>query len=352
MEAHVSEEKKRSVDEIAKLILEYPIIGAVNVENLPTAQLQKMRGQLRGNVVLRIAKRRLIKLAIEKVKTEKKGIEALEPQLIGMPALLFTKDNPFALFGNLKKNKSKAAAKPGQTAPADIVIEAGPTPFSPGPIISELTMAGLKTGVEGGKVAIKMEKVVVKKGDVIDAKMAGLLVKFGKEPMEIGLDLVAAYENGMVFNKDVLDFDADKFMINVSEGARYAINLAIEIGFPTKETIEIMISKAYLESKALAAEQKIEVDAKQSEKKEEVKAEGAKETKPDEVKEAKAETKEIKEEKTEPKHEIKEKKTSDEVLKTEEVKDKDYKEKKDQKEVEGIVEKLKKGEFDRSKKYA
>ncbi|MDO8740658.1 MAG: 50S ribosomal protein L10 [Candidatus Woesearchaeota archaeon] len=344
MEAHVSDDKKKIVDELAKLILEYPIIGAVNVENLPTAQLQKMRGQMRGNVVLRIAKRRLIKLAIEKVKTEKKGIEALEQQLIGMPALLFTKDNPFSLFGNLKKNKSKAAAKPGQTAPADIVIEAGPTPFSPGPIISELTMAGLKTGVEGGKVAIKLEKVVVKKGQVIDAKMASLLSKFGKEPMEIGLDLVAAYENGIVFNKDVLNFDEEKFMIDVSEGARYAINLAIEIGFPTKETIEIMISKAYLESKALAAEQKIEVDAKPSEKKEKI--EEAEETKKHE------EVKEAKEEKIETKQEVKDEKTSDEVLKTEEVKDKDYKEKKDQKEVADIVEKLKKGEFDRSKKYA
>lgn len=346
MEAHVSEQKKQAVDDLAKLILEYPIIGAVNVENLPTAQLQKMRGQLRGKVVLRIAKRRLIKLAIEKIKTEKKGIEALEQQLIGMPALLFTKDNPFSLFGNLKKNKSRAAAKPGQTAPADIVIEAGPTPFAPGPIISELTLAGLKTGVEGGKVAIKQEKVVVKKGEIIDAKMAALLSKFGKEPMEIGLDLVAAYENGMVFNKDVLNFDEEKFIINIGEGSMYAINLAIEIGFPTKETIEIMISKAYLESKALAAEQKIEIN-------EEKPKEEAKEIKkPEEAKESKSELKEIKEEKTEIKHEIKEKKTSEEVLKTEEVKDKDYKEKKDQKEVEDIVEKLKKGEFDRSKKYA
>lgn len=334
MEAHVSEQKKKIVNDLAKLIAEYPIIGAVNVENLPTAQLQKIREQLRGNVVLRIAKRRLIKLTIEKVKNEKRDIKALEQYLIGMPALLFTKDNPFALFRNLKKNKSKAPAKPGQIAPCDIVIEAGPTPFAPGPIISELSAAGLKTGVEGGKVAIKQEKVVVRKGEVINAKMAGLLSKFGKEPMEIGLDLVAAYEDGMIFNKDVLNFDEEKFMCNVTEGAMHAINLAVEIGFPTKGTIEIMIAKAYLESRALASEQKIELGkpAEKAEKKTEIdNAEKSEETK-----EAKAEIKD----------------ESAEMLKAEELKDKKYKEKKEQKEVEDIVKNLKKSEFDKNKKNA
>ena len=36
---------------------------------------------------------------------KKENITDLEQYLRGMPALLFTKDNPFALFSTLKKNK-------------------------------------------------------------------------------------------------------------------------------------------------------------------------------------------------------------------------------------------------------
>ena len=89
--------KKETVKKIVDLIKKYTIIGSVNMENLPAAQLQKMKAQLRDKVEMFMTKRRLMKLAIEKVKGEKAGIEKIEEHLKGMPALLFTNENPFAL---------------------------------------------------------------------------------------------------------------------------------------------------------------------------------------------------------------------------------------------------------------
>ena len=161
---HIPEAKKRNVTDFAQLMDQYPIVGAVNIENLPAPQLQKMREQLRAkNIVLKMTKRRLIKMAIEKVKGKKQGIEHLEAKLEGMPAMIFSKESPFKLFKFLQKNKSNAPAKPGQTAPADIKISAGPTPFAPGPIIGELGALKIKSGVEGGKVVIKQDSIIVKK---------------------------------------------------------------------------------------------------------------------------------------------------------------------------------------------
>ena len=102
VEARVSEYKKKVVDEFFKLIKEYPIIAAVNLEMMPAPQLQVMRGKLRGKVVMRMSKRRLMKIAIEKAKTDKKDIEKLEPYLKGMPALLFTKESPFKLKSSVR----------------------------------------------------------------------------------------------------------------------------------------------------------------------------------------------------------------------------------------------------------
>ena len=142
--AHVAEYKKRIVQEIIDLANQYPIIGLVNMENLPAPQLQKMRAQLRDKIKFAMTKKRLIKLALEQAKNSKKGIEKLEDYFTGMPALIFTKENPFRLYNMLKKNNSPAPAKAGQIAPRDIIVPAGPTSFAPGPIIGELGQIGLK----------------------------------------------------------------------------------------------------------------------------------------------------------------------------------------------------------------
>ncbi|MBW3003215.1 50S ribosomal protein L10 [Candidatus Woesearchaeota archaeon] len=259
--ARVAEYKKTVVQEFVKLMEQYPIIGAVNMEGLPTAQLQNMRAQLRDKVVLRMTKRRLMKIIFDKIKDKKPGIEALTEHLKGMPALLFTKENPFKLFKTLEKNKSSAPAKAGQIAPKDVVVKAGATPFAPGPVIGELGALGIKSGVEGGKIAIKEDKVVAKEGDVISSNLASILTRLGIQPMEIGLDLVAVYEDGTIYTKDVLRIDETEFMDKILNSHRYAFNLAFEIGYPTKDNIEVFIQKAFRDSKGLALEQNILADA-------------------------------------------------------------------------------------------
>ncbi|PIN86559.1 50S ribosomal protein L10 [Candidatus Woesearchaeota archaeon CG10_big_fil_rev_8_21_14_0_10_44_13] len=259
--AHVAQYKKEDVKEFERLIAEYPIIAAVNMENMPAPQLQRMRSLLREKVVLRMSKRRMMKIAIESMKDKKKGIEQLIPCMKGMPALIFTKDNPFSLYNTISKNKSPAPAKAGQTAPKDIIVKASVTPFAPGPVIGELGAVGIKTGVEGGKVAIKADSVVVKEGQVIKPNVASILARLGIEPMEIGLDIVAVYEDGMIYKKDVLAIDEEEFKARIAEAGQWAFNLAIEAGILNKDTTEFMIQKAFRDSKAVAIEGNILADA-------------------------------------------------------------------------------------------
>ncbi len=258
--AHVAESKKKIVKEFCDLVNSYPVIGVVDMENLPTAQLQKMRGQLRGKVVIRMTKRRFMNIVLDKVKDNKKGIEEMKNYLTGMPALLFTKDDPFKLAKTLKRSMSTAPAKQGQVAPKDIIVSAGPTPFSPGPVISELASAGIKTGIENGKIVVKSDAVVVKKGNKVSAAIAGILVRLGVEPMNVGLNLIAVYDNGTIFTRDVLNIDEEEFIKKIKISYNSAIGLALELSFLTKETTEIMIAKAFREAKSLALSQNIMAD--------------------------------------------------------------------------------------------
>ena len=228
------------------------------MENLPAKQLHNMRVQLRDSVLIRMTKRRLLTVAIENSK--KDGIKELIPHLKGMPALLFTNASPFTLFKTLKKNKSKTGIKGGQIAPNDIVVPAGPTSFAPGPVIGEMGSVGIKAGIDAGKVAVKADSLVAKKGDEVSSLLAGLLTRLGIEPMEIGLDLTAVCENGGILTKAVLDIDEDQYISDVTTAASWAFNLAVNTAFLTEETTPVLIQKAFADAKALAIGEDILTD--------------------------------------------------------------------------------------------
>src|SRR3989344_5198985 len=131
--AHVAESKKQEVTQFVDLLRDSPIVGIVDLERLPAPQLAKMRKQLRGDVHIRLTKKRLLKLAIEQMKGDKTGVEQMLQYLGGIPAVLFAKENPFKLYKTLQRSKSPAPWKAGQKATRELMVPAGPTPFAPGP---------------------------------------------------------------------------------------------------------------------------------------------------------------------------------------------------------------------------
>ena len=249
----VSAQKKQLVQGLINDIKQNPIIGVVNLQNLPAQQLQKMRSMLkRKGVKLAMARKNLLLRSLS--ESGKKNIAQLSEKVKGMPALLFTKENPFALSALIEKNKSEAPAKAGQEAPKDIIVKAGPTNFAPGPIISELAAVGIKTKVDAGKLAILVDTKVAKEGDIISAKLAETLKRLDIKPMEIGLNLVAVWENGLVFDSKHLHIDEAEYFNNITKAASWAFNLAVEAAYPSKETAEVLLQKAFREAKAVGVE--------------------------------------------------------------------------------------------------
>lgn len=258
MKAHISDKKKTELALLVKLIEGSEKLALLDLTSLPSPQFQKIRKKLKANLDIRVTKKRLIKLAIEKLKEKKPGIEKLLPHLkISMPALLFTKEDPFKLCKLLDKNKSAAPAKPGQIAPKDITIPAGPTSFPPGPIIGELGQAGIKASLVDGKVTIKEDAVIIKKGEEFSQKQADLAARFGIEPMEIGLNLTVLYDNGQIFTREVLTIDEFVYMNNIKTAFQEAFNLSVFAIIPTKDNIKLLIQKANSAATALADSQDI-----------------------------------------------------------------------------------------------
>jgi large subunit ribosomal protein L10 len=256
--AKIGGNKKEEVKSIQKLFKEYPLVGLVNLENLPALQYMRMKHKLKKNVVFKMSKKSVIKKAIEGL--DMPNLDKFRDAMRGMPVLLFTKENPFSLAKTIKENKSNAAAKAGQTSPNDIVVPAGPTDFPAGPMIGEFGALGIKTEVKEGKIAIREDSLILKEGDVIDDKRAGLLAKLGIEPMEIGLNLLLTYEKGEIIPKEVLNVDSQDYINMIKQNFNESINLAVKIGFISKESVEITIKKLQLEAQAVASKVGIDMD--------------------------------------------------------------------------------------------
>ncbi len=246
----VSEKKKLAVEELKGELGKYPVIGMLDMFNLPAKQLQEIRDKLRGKAVIKMVRKNVMKLAIEGVKV--KGLEKLEKEIRNQPALLLSEVNPFELARIIESSKSSAPAKPGDIATRNIVVKAGPTTIKPGPVIGELQRVKLPAGVEGDRIVVKKDTVVVKEGEEITKPLADVLMKLGVEPVEISLNLIAVCDRGTIYRKEVLFIPAEKYEGDLINAYRNAFNLALNIGLLTSDTLPLLISKAHHEAVLLA----------------------------------------------------------------------------------------------------
>ena len=102
---------------------------------------------------------------------------------------------------------------------------------------------------------------MVKKGEKISKDVADLLLKLGIKPMYIRLKFNSAWENGMLFNEDVLSFDVGGYISRLERASSNAFKLSVGLPYPTKENISMLVSRAFNEAKTLAKEKDIFVDA-------------------------------------------------------------------------------------------
>ena len=228
------------------------MIGLVNVEGVGARQLSGIRESLRGSATMMMARNTLMIRALEVAK--KKGINDLIEHVKGPVAFMFSNQDPFVLTKFLGENKAAAPAKGGQIAPKDIIVPAMNTGVAPGPFISELAALKIPARVKGGVIHITDDTVAVKAGDVISNAMAQMLTRLGIEPMELQLKLIAAYADGAVVIGDSLEIDLGGLLSQVIAGHQYAVNLSINIGYPTVETMPMLLAKASFEAKRLTME--------------------------------------------------------------------------------------------------
>ncbi len=242
-------QKLETVKNVGKKLSQYKIVAVASISGLKSRQFNAIKKKLRGQAELIVARKTLLQKAIDKSKPEVKGLEA---HMTGAEILVLSNLDAFKLYKLFKQNKTKTAAKAGAIAPADIVIPAGETNLAPGPVLTELKQAKLDAKIQGPKIVITKDAVVAKAGQPISPQVASVLSKLGIEPLEVGIELQAAFEEGTIYPGAILNVDDEQILAQIVSCHQKAVNLAVNAEIFNSVSMELLLMKASRESKAIS----------------------------------------------------------------------------------------------------
>jgi large subunit ribosomal protein L10 len=248
----VSPEKTEAVNNTVELLNKYDVIAAADLNKVSSSMLQDMRKQLRGRLDVKVVKNTIMRISMNQAgKTDSEGFM---DAAAGPNVFLFTNGNPFRLAMDLEANKVKVFAKSGDIALKDIVISAGNTGLSPGPLIGKFGVLNVRTRIESGNIWVVNDVTVTKAGEPISDDLADLLQRMGIRAAEMGLSIKAVYERGELIPGQSLILDMDDYRARLAQAIGSAFQLAVQAAYVTPQTVTPILIKAAAEARAVAIE--------------------------------------------------------------------------------------------------
>ena len=238
--------------QLQELPKKYNVIALVRMEKVRASQLLPLRKKLQGEVEIFSVKDKVARLALEKAGVT--GVDKFIDKLEGQCLFMFTNMSPFKLNVLLGKNKVMLFARGGDNASMDVVIPPKNTGIAPGPMLTDFKEAGVPTKIDQGTIWILRETIPVKKGEPIPEKLAGLLGKLDIKPIEAGILLNTALEDGLLYAQDDMIIDLEKFRNDLSQAHQEAISLSIEAAYITTDNIEQILAKAAQSARSVSIE--------------------------------------------------------------------------------------------------
>jgi large subunit ribosomal protein L10 len=250
---HYPRKKRLMYEELQRLPREYSVIALSKMTKVRATQLMMIRKKFRNEILVKVIKDKVAIKAFENVK-DLPGIEKLSRHLEGQCALIFTNINPFKLNLIFAQNKVFLPAKGGDIATKEIIVPAGNTGITPGPVLSEFKTANVPTRIDQGTVWVSKDTLVAKPGDIISTPLASLLSKLNVKPIEAGISVNFAVAEGLELHDQDLLINVDEYREELVKSVGQALALATEAGYMTEETLRPLLVKAQQHARSLASE--------------------------------------------------------------------------------------------------
>ncbi|MBT8172866.1 MAG: 50S ribosomal protein L10 [Nitrosopumilus sp.] len=244
--------KTQMYQQLQELPKKYKVVSVIKLNKVRSTQILPLRKVLKDEVEFVAIKDKVAQKALNSLDIP--GIKEIADQLEGQCMFLFTNMSPFKLNVLLAKNKVMMAARGGDIASIDIVVPAKNTGIAPGPMLTEFKEAGIPTKIDQGTIWIAKDSTPVLKGEAINEKLASILGKLDIKPVEAGISLFTALEEGSTYAADDMVIDVEKIRAEFGQAHQEAVSLSIEAAYITPENISQILSKASQYARSLSVE--------------------------------------------------------------------------------------------------
>uniref|UniRef100_A0A8C9NZ82 60S acidic ribosomal protein P0 n=1 Tax=Spermophilus dauricus TaxID=99837 RepID=A0A8C9NZ82_SPEDA len=241
---------------IIQLLDDYPKCFIVGADNVGSKQMQQIRMSLRGKAVVLMGKNTMMRKAIRGHLENNPALEKLLPHIRGNVGFVFTKEDLTEIRDMLLANKVPAAARAGAIAPCEVTVPAQNTGLGPEKT-SFFQALGITTKISRGTIEILSDVQLIKTGDKVGASEATLqkwLNMLNISPFSFGLIIQQVFDNGSIYNPEVLDITEETLHSRFLEGVRNVASVCLQIGYPTVASVPHSIINGYKRVLALSVE--------------------------------------------------------------------------------------------------
>lgn len=244
--------KTQMYQQLMELPKKYKVVSIIQMRKVRSTQILPLRKTLKGEVEFVCVKNNVAAKAIETLDVP--GIKDMMGDLKGQIMFIFTNMSPFKLNVLLAKNKIMMGARGGDIASMDIIVPAKNTGIAPGPMLTEFKEAGIPTKIDQGTIWIAKDSTPVKKGEAINEKLASILGKLDIKPVEAGISLYSALEEGLRYSEAEMIIDVEKIRAAFGQAHQEAVSLSIEAAYITADNISQILGKASGYARSLSIE--------------------------------------------------------------------------------------------------
>jgi len=243
--------KEAFVKRLREYLDSYKNVLIVQVDNVGSNQMQKVRLALRGKAVVLMGKNTLVRNTVRKhiVEGKNSALENLVPLVYGNMGFVFTNSNLKEIRDLVLANKVPAAAKTGSYAPVDVHVPAGPTGMDSGQT-AFFQALNIPTKIIKGAIEIVNPVHLIKAGERVTLSHVTLLAKLNILPFFYGFKVSDVYEDGTVYASSILDMSQETLLAKFSSGVQKLAAISLAISYPTLASLPFLVSGAF--SKLLA----------------------------------------------------------------------------------------------------
>jgi len=237
---------------LENLLEEYPKCFIVGADNVGSKQMQEIRIALRGKAVVLMGKNTMMRKAIRGYMEKNPDLERLLPHIKMNVGFVFTKEELITIRDLLLANKKAAPAKAGALAPVDVTIPAQNTGMGPEKT-SFFQALQIPTKITKGTIEIIQDVPIIKVGDKVGASEATLLNMLKISPFTYGLLIQKVYDNGSIFDPEILDITDDDIKARFMSGVANVAAVCLSINYPTIASVPHSIVNGMKNLLAVAA---------------------------------------------------------------------------------------------------